>query len=92
MWNAPSVGTALLDERIIMTKRNQHVVPRPDGRWAVKPAGGSRASSTHDTQGEAIERARNHAKNQSTELFIHRKDGTIRERNTYGPDPFPPKG
>ena len=70
----------------------QVAIPRPDGGWAVKPVGGSRAPSTHDTQGEAIERARNHARNQSTELFIHRKDGSIRERNTYGTDPFPPKG
>ena len=41
-----------------MTKgRNQHVVPHDDG-WAVKPERGQRASSVHDTQREAIERAR----------------------------------
>ena len=28
--------------------RNQHIVPR-NGRWAVQPAGGGRASSVHDT-------------------------------------------
>lgn len=74
-----------------MAKRNQHVVPRPDGRWAVKPAGASRASTTHDTQRAAIEQGKGVAKNQGTELLIHRRNGTIRERNTYGRDPYPPK-
>ena len=26
------------------------------------------------------------------EVFIHGRDGKIRERNTYGHDPFPPQG
>ena len=87
-----SAATALLQETNKMANRNQHVVPRPDGRWAVRPERASRASSTHDTQREAIKQAKSVAKNQGTELFIHRGDGTIRERNTYGPDPYPPKG
>ncbi|TAJ07582.1 MAG: DUF2188 domain-containing protein [Nitrospirae bacterium] len=74
-----------------MAKHNQHVVPHPDG-WAVKPAGGDRASSVHDTQREAIERAREIAQNQGTELFIHDRGGQIRERDSHGKDPFPPRG
>lgn len=74
-----------------MSKRNQHVVPHPDG-WAVKPAGGDRASSVHNTQQEAIERAREIAQNQGTELFIHDRGGQIRERDSHGKDPFPPRG
>ena len=74
-----------------MKNRNQHVVPHPDG-WAVKPAEGQKASSTHGTQREAIARAREIAQNQSTELLIHRRNGQIREKNSYGPDPYPPKG
>ncbi len=70
---------------------NQHVVPRPNG-WAVKPAGGKRASSVHETQEEAISQGRQHAINQGSELLIHGKDGRIRERNSYGNDPYPPKG
>ena len=70
---------------------NQHVVPHPDG-WAVKPAGGKRASSVHPTQAEAIERGREIAMNQDSELLIHGRNGQIRERNTYGSDPYPPKG
>lgn len=72
-------------------RRNQHVVPH-NGGWAVKPAGGDGASSVHDSQREAIERAREIAQNQNSELFIHGRDGRIRERDSHGNDPFPPEG
>jgi uncharacterized protein YdaT len=58
----------------------------------VKPEGGKRPSSVHDTQREAIDRGREIARNQGTELFIHGRDGRIRERDSHGPDPFPPMG
>ncbi|WP_157788649.1 DUF2188 domain-containing protein, partial [Vibrio cholerae] len=32
------------------------------------------------------------ARRQESEAFVHRKNGTIRERDSYGNDPFPPKG
>ena len=50
-----------------MSKNNQHVVPR-DGGWAVRGAGNSRVTSTHQTQNEAISAARNIAMNQRTGL------------------------
>ncbi|MBA4192686.1 MAG: hypothetical protein C0467_32365 [Planctomycetaceae bacterium] len=74
-----------------MSKRNQHVVPHSDG-WAVRPAGGSRASSVHDTQRKAIDRAREISRNQGTELLIHGRDGRIRDKDSHGHDSFPPKG
>lgn len=74
-----------------MTRRNQHVVPHPCG-WAVKPAGGQKPSSVHRTQQEAINRAREIAQNQRTELIVHGEDGRIRERTSYGNDPVPPSG
>lgn len=74
-----------------MSKRNQHVVPHEDG-WAIRSAGSQRATSIHDTQGEAIEVGREIARNQGTELFVHGRDGRIRERDTHGHDPYPPKG
>ncbi len=74
-----------------MAKRNQHVVPHDRG-WAIKPAGGERASSVHDTQREAIDRGREVACNQGTELFIHGRNGQIRGRDSHGNDPYPPKG
>lgn len=74
-----------------MKKKNQHVVPHGND-WAVKGAGNSKATSIHSTQAEAIKDAREIAQNQKSEMFIHGTDGQIRERNTYGNDPFPPKG
>jgi hypothetical protein len=74
-----------------MTRRNQHVVPH-EGGWAVRRAGSQRATSLHDTQGEAISAGREIARNQGSELFVHGRDGRIRERDTHGHDPYPPKG
>jgi hypothetical protein len=48
----------------------------------VKREGNERASSTHQTQKEAIESARELAK-ELDDIVIHRADGTIRERVTY---------
>jgi hypothetical protein len=70
---------------------NQHVVPH-DGKWAVRGEGNDRATSVHPTQREAIEAAREIARNQRAELLIHGEDGKIRERDSYGHDPYPPKG
>jgi len=74
-----------------MPKKNQHVVPRENG-WAVKGAGNARATSVHSTQREAISAARQTAIQQRSEMLIHGQNGQIRERNTYGKDPYPPKG
>jgi len=72
-----------------MATRNQHVVPHEDG-WAVRGAGSRRATPVHQTQLEAIEAGRTIAGNQRTELFIHGRNGRIRERDSHGSDPFPP--
>lgn len=72
-------------------RRNQHVVKHDKG-WAVKGAGNERTSNITNTQQKAIHIAKERAKQQGSELFIHGKDGKIRERNSYGNDPFPPRG
>lgn len=74
-----------------MTSKAQHVVPRGDG-WAVLRAGAARASGLFETQKDAIARARETARREGTELYIHGTDGRIRERFSYGNDPHPPKG
>lgn len=74
-----------------MSRKNQHVVPHDDG-WAVRGAGNRRATSVHDTQAAAAAQARGIARNQGTELLIHGRDGRIRERDSLGHDPHPPKG
>jgi len=74
-----------------MSGKNQHVVPHDSG-WAVKGAGNSKATSVHSTQADAIQQARGIAQNQESEMLIHGQNGQIRERNSYGNDPYPPKG
>lgn len=69
--------------------KNQHIVPKDDG-WAVKGAGNSKVTKTFETQKDAIDFGRQIAKNQESELVIHRKDGTIRDKDSYGNDPAPP--
>lgn len=70
--------------------KNQHVTPK-DGKWQVKGAGNSKATKTFNTQKEAIEAAKNIAKNQKSEVVIHRPNGKIRDKDSYGNDPYPPK-
>ncbi|WP_139855733.1 DUF2188 domain-containing protein [Aequorivita sinensis] len=70
--------------------KNQHVVKNNDG-WSVRGENNSKATSNHTTQKEAIERAREIAKNQKSEVVIHGRDGKIRDKDSYGNDPNPPK-
>jgi len=70
--------------------KNQHVVPKA-GKWAVKGEGNSKSTKDFDTQKEAIAHAREIAINQESEVVIHRKNGQIRDKDSYGNDPNPPK-
>ena len=72
--------------------KNQHVTPHSGGGWQVKGAGNERATVRTGTQKEAIGIAREMAKNQCSELVIHSTDGRIRQKDSHGRDPFPPKG
>ena len=76
-----------------MSGKNQWVVPINGGdQWGVRGEGNDRLTSIHDTQQQAIDRARDIAINQQSEMCSQGRDGQIRERNSYGDDPFPPKG
>lgn len=72
-------------------KKTQHVVKNPSGGWSVKKGGSSKATKVHKTQREAIEHGRQIAKNQNAEFYIHGRDGKIKEKDSYGKDPTPPK-
>ena len=74
-----------------MSSKGQHVVPN-GGKWSVRKAGAIKVSGTYSTQKEAEEVARARAKRQGTELYIHGRDGRIRERDSYGSDPVRSKG
>ncbi len=70
--------------------KDQHVVKHPDG-WAVKGANNERATKVTRTQSEAISSAREIAKNQGSEVVIHGRNGQIRDKDSYGNDPNPPR-
>jgi hypothetical protein len=71
-----------------MSKRI-HVVPR-DAGWAARREDASRVESIHATQAEAA--ARSTAIRERGEVIIHGRKGRIRDANSCGNDPFPPKG
>ena len=73
---------------------DRHVVKDPDGGWNVKAPGSDRASSHHETQQAAIDRAREIVHNAGGgEVVIHDRQGRIRDSDTVPPghDPFPPR-
>ena len=74
-----------------MNKTSKHVVPNPAGGWTVRNSGATRVSRTFDTQAEAVRYGRTAAKKTHTELYVHGKDGTIKNKDSYGRDSFPPK-
>jgi hypothetical protein len=78
-----------------MVDSDRHVVPNPNGGWDVEAPGAGRSSSHHDTQADAIQRAREIIHNAGGgELVTHGTDGRIRKQDTIPPgrDPYPPKG
>lgn len=71
-------------------KKDHHVAPNPKGGWSVVRSGAARATRVFDKKEDAVGFARKLAKRNGAELFVHRRDGTIQERDSYGQDPFPP--
>jgi thiamine monophosphate synthase len=61
---------------------NQHVLPTGD-KWSVRRVGATRASGVFKTQSEAIRAARDIAKNQGVDLFIHDRMGRISDREVH---------
>lgn len=80
-----------LEARFDMSKKGKHVVPRKEGGWAVKTAGKARAGKVFENKTDAVKYARDSARKERGELYVHGRDGTIKERRSYGKDPFPPR-
>ena len=72
----------------MMSKPSQHVVP-DNGGWAVRKSGASRASRVFETRYDAVTYARQLARKKGSTLYVHGRDGTIRERDNYGADSAP---
>jgi hypothetical protein len=70
--------------------KTQHVIPH-NGKWVVKGAGNQRATRIVVSQKEALKIARRIARNQGVDVVIHGRDGRIRDKDSYGRDPFPPR-
>ena len=69
-----------------------HTVPAPGERkgwWNVMDG---KTLSRHRLKEVAVESGREVARRYEVEHTIHKEDGTIGEKNSYGNDPHPPRG
>jgi hypothetical protein len=74
----------------MMKNRDVHTVPAGESPgWWNKRNG--RIVSRHRTKEDAVEAGREMARKLKVEHTIHRRDGVITEKNSYGNDPCPPK-
>jgi hypothetical protein len=77
-----------------MPKKTYHVTPDLGGRWVVRQTGSDRAEGAFETQRDAIdfakEQARRVSKRVEVDVVIHKRDGRISSRDSYGSDPRPP--
>lgn len=62
------------------------------GNWGVKKENTQKASARTDTKAEAQQIAKEQGRNQKTEVITHKKNGRFQKRESYGNDPYPPKG
>ena len=78
--------------------KNQHVTPHPAGGWQVKGEGNSKATVRTSTQKEAIDRAPRRIVrvdrhvNSESQVTEDGKQNMIRDKDSHGRDPFPPRG
>lgn len=66
-----------------------HVVPGDSG-WDVKVEGGP-GGKHYATENEAVKAGRTLARGNRSQHIVHGRDGRVRQRDTYGRDPFPPR-
>ena len=63
-----------------------------DGTWKSKVEGSSRAAHAGGTKAQQQAIGRQMAQQRHVEHTIRNEDGTIGAKNSYGNDPYPPKG
>lgn len=74
-----------------MANKNFHSVPLGNS-WAVKKEGVNKPVSIHHTQATAQEITRKLAKRAEVEAVYHNRLGQIKNKDSFGSDPYPPKG
>jgi hypothetical protein len=67
-----------------MTRKYRHVIAHSSGGWSVHRAGASRASRIFSAQADAVRYGKEIARKERTDLYVHRRDGTVKEKNSYG--------
>ncbi len=65
-----------------MIKKNRHVVPLGTG-WAVKRAGHKGFDLISQTKQDALDFAKQLAKNSKAELIVHGRDGKIQRKDSF---------
>jgi len=70
-------------------KPSVHTLPNGNG-W--KNVQGGKTVSNHYKKSTAKSSGRRKAKRDKTEHRIHNRDGKIGRSNSYGNDPYPPRG
>ncbi len=71
--------------------RNNYYVSPSGSNWKLTLRGQTLATDAN--KAPVVAKGREVAKkNQPSELIIQNADGTIAERETYGDDPYPPRG
>ena len=75
-----------------MVKPAVHTVPDDGGGWKNVREGSKRAIAKFDKKTEAEAAGRRTAQRDKVEYIVHKRDGTIGSRSSYGNDPYPPKG
>lgn len=69
------------------SRSTYHVVHDPTGGWNVKRGGARKASRHFDRKVEAVQFGQKISKRHRTDLFIHRRDGTIERLAPLGRSP-----
>ena len=68
-----------------MEKNSYHVIAKSNGKWSVVKAGAERASGNFPTKSEAVKGAAGLLKKSGGgELIVHKTDGRVSSRNSYG--------
>jgi hypothetical protein len=76
-----------------MANRNIHTTYNSEAKsWRNISAGASRPIRTYSTKQQAQDAGRAAAQNRRVEHLIHKQDGQIGERNSYGHDPRKSRG
>ena len=70
----------IMPEKETNGKRVYHVSKRPDGKWAVKYAGGEKAIKLFKTQAEAVDYTKKMAESQDGVMLVHNSKGKNKGR------------